>query len=161
MINRRRAAALAAPKSPLSVQEAAERLERTADTVARLTAVIVEETRLVRAGAYGAADGLRQAKGELSGRYMLDVQSLQASAEAVAAQPREAVGEVERLHVAFRAALDENLAVLGTARSVAESLLRGVAEEVGARAAPRTYDARGGSYEQRPSAAPISLSRGA
>ncbi|MFJ5488879.1 hypothetical protein ACIKTA_15355, partial [Hansschlegelia beijingensis] len=67
MINRRRAVPAAAQMSPLSVREAAERLERTADTVARLTAVIVEETRLVRAGAYGAADGLRQAKGELPG----------------------------------------------------------------------------------------------
>lgn len=52
--------------------------------------------------------------------------------------------------------------MIGTARSVAESLLRGVAEELGAKQAPKTYDARGGGgYGERPVAAPISLSRGA
>lgn len=160
MIQRRRSVPVV-PRPELSLAEAAERLDRVADTVSRLTAVIVEETRLVRAGAYDAAGLLEQPKGELSGRYMLDVDALNASASALAAQPRPAVAEVERLHVAFRAALDENLLVLGTARSVAESLMRGVAEEVGAARAPKTYDSRGGGYDQRPAAAPITLSRGA
>lgn len=161
MIANRRRVVPAVSAAPLSTREAAERLERMADTVARLTAVIAEETRLVRSGAYSAAGALTSAKGELSGRYMLDVGALRDNAEAVAAQPREAVAEVEQLHAAFRAALDENMAVIGTARSVAESLLRGVAEEVGGKAAPKTYAANGGAYGQRPSAAPISLSRGA
>jgi hypothetical protein len=160
MIGRRRVVpAVAAPK--LSPVEAAERLARVADTVERLTRLILQETRLVRAGAYDAAAALAVAKGELSGRYMLDVDGLSSNAEAVAAQPRVAIDGLENLHVAFRAALDENLAVLGTARSVAESLLRGVAEEVGQRSQPKTYDARGGAYDSRSAVAPISLSRGA
>lgn len=159
MMNRRRVVpAVAAPS--LSTREAAERLERMADTVSRLIAVIVEETRLVRAGSYMAAGALALAKGELSGQYMLDVGALNANAPSVSAQPREAVEEVERLHVAFRAALDENMVVLGTARSVAESLLRGVAEEVAGRAAPQTYGANGAAYGSA-AAAPISISRGA
>jgi hypothetical protein len=160
MLNRRRSVP-PVPKPELTIAEAADRLARIADTVSRLTAVIVEETRLVRAGSYDAAGALERAKGELSGRYMVDVGAVRDCAEAVAAQPREALAEVEALHAAFRAALDENLAVLGTARSVAESLLRGVAEEVGARAAPATYDSRGGAYGSKPVAAPVALSRGA
>ena len=148
-------------RPPMSLQEAGDRIARIADTVSRLTAVIVEETRLVRIGAYDAAGRLEPAKGELSGRYMLDVDGLDANAAAMAAQPLEAVAEVERLHVDFRAALDENLLVVGTARSVAESLLRGVAEEMGAKQAPKTYNVRGSGYGDRPVAAPISLSRGA
>lgn len=148
-------------RPPMTPREASERIARIADTVQRLTAVIAEETRLVRVGAYDAAGKLEGPKGELSGRYMLEVDGLNANAEAVAAQPDEAVQEVAELHVAFRAALEENLLVLGTARSVAESLLRGVAEEIGAKQAPKTYDARGGGYGERAAAAPISLSRGA
>jgi hypothetical protein len=148
-------------RPPLTQAEAAERIARIADTVQRLTAVIAEETRLVRIGAYEAAGRLEGQKGELSGRYMLDVDGLDRHADAVAAQPRKAVDEVAELHVAFRAALEENLLVIGTARSVAESLMRGVAEEIGAKQAPKTYDARGGGYGERPLAAPIALSRGA
>lgn len=151
----------AAPRAPMTPQEAAERISRIADVVSRLTSVIAEETRLVRAGSYDAAGLLAPEKGELSGRYMLEIDSLAHNAEAVSGQPRADVAEVERLHHDFRAALDENLLVLGTARSVAESLLRGVAEEVAAKQKPETYDARGGVYGQRPSAAPISISRGA
>lgn len=151
----------AEPRAPMTPAEAAERITRIANVVQRLTAVIVEETRLVRIGAYDAAGALAGAKGELSGRYMLEVEGLSQNAEAVSARPREEVVEVERLHHDFRAALDENLLVLGTARSVAESLLRGVAEELGAKSRPETYDARGGGYGQRPAAAPISVSRGA
>lgn len=160
MINSRRRAVPAVSAPSLTTREAAERLERVAETVARLTAVIAEETRLVREGAYMAAGSLAQAKGELSGQYMLDVGALKTSAEAVAGHPRAAIAEIEHLHVAFRAALDENMAVLGTARSVAESLLRGVAEEVAGKAAPQTYGANGAAYGHA-AAAPISLSRGA
>lgn len=148
-------------RPPLSPEEAARRIAQIADTVERLTAVISEETRLVRAGAYDAAGRLAIEKGELSGRYMLAVDGLAANADAVAAQPRDQVQEVERLHADFRAALDENLLVLGTARSVAESLLRGVAEEIEQKRRPETYDARGGGLDGKAKASPISLSRGA
>lgn len=151
----------AVPRAPMTPQEAAERISRIADVVSRLTAVISEETRLVRAGSYDAAGRLAPEKGELSGRYMLEIEGLSHNADAVSAGPRAEVEEVERLHQDFRAALDENLMVLGTARSVAESLLRGVAEEVAAKQKPETYNSRGGAYGQRPTAAPISVSRGA
>lgn len=155
----RRRIASAPPPPELSIVDAAERLARLAETVTRLTDVIQEETRLMRAGAYAAAGALEGSKGELSSRYMLDIGAVTSNAQAVAAQPRERLDEMEGLHVAFRAALDENLAVLGTARSVAESLLRGVAEELGAKAAPKTYGASGAAYGHRPAAAPMALSR--
>lgn len=158
MIARRRSVP-AVSRPPLTVAEAAERLERLADTVTRLTGVIVEETRLLRAGSYDAAGALERTKGELSGRYMLDIDSVAASAQAVSAQPADKLAAIESLHVTFREALDENLAVLGTARSVAESLLRGVSEELGARQAPKTYGAQGGAYASRPAAAPMAISR--
>lgn len=157
----RRSIVPAVARPPMTPEEAASRITQIANTVERLTAVIAEETRLVRIGAYDAAGRLAEEKGSLSGRYMLAVDGLAANAEAVAAQPREQVEEVERLHADFRAALDENLLVLGTARSVAESLMRGVAEEMGGKAKPQTYDARGTGQDRRPAAAPISLSRGA
>lgn len=156
MIRRRLPAAPARPK--LSAPETAERLSRLAATMARLTEVISEETRLVRAGAYQAAGALETSKGELSSRYMLDIGAVSASREALAAQPQEQLVEIERLHVTFRAALEENLAVLGTARSVAESLMRGVSEELAARETPRTYGADAAT-RLRPPSAPVALSR--
>lgn len=157
----RRRSVPAVARAPMTPQEAAERIARIAGTVERLTAVIAEETRLVRVGAYGAASALVPEKAELSGRYMMDVEGLRQQEEAVAAQGPEAIGEVSELHVAFRAALEENLLVVGTARSVAESLLRGVAEEMGAKTQPSAYDSRGGGYGKPASAVPIALSRGA
>ncbi|GLK76587.1 hypothetical protein GCM10008171_18410 [Methylopila jiangsuensis] len=156
MIRRRLPAAPARPK--LGVPETAERLSRLAATMARLTEVISEETRLVRAGAYQAAGALETSKGELSSRYMLDIGAVSASRESLAAQPQEQLAEIERLHVTFRAALEENLAVLGTARSVAESLMRGVSEELAARETPRTYGADAAARLRAPSA-PVALSR--
>ena len=157
----RRRSVPAVARAPMTPQEAAERIARIATTVERLTAVIAEETRLVRTGAYGAANALAPEKSELSGRYMLDVEGLKQQEAALAAQAPEAIGEVGELHVAFRAALEENLLVIGTARSVAESLMRGVAEEVGSKNQPSGYDRKGGGYGQRPAAAPIAVSRGA
>jgi hypothetical protein len=142
-------------------EEAGLRIGRIIETMSRLTEVIVEETRLVRAGAYGRAGKLHEEKGKLSSRYMMDVNGLGANADAVAEQPSEAVEEIRRLHVAFRAALDENLAVLGTARGVAESLMRGVADGIAQKGAPKTYGA-GGGYGAKPAApAPVAISRGA
>ena len=161
MTPRRRSVPNVPARAPMTPQEAADRIARIADTVQRLTAVISEETRLVRSGSYGAANALASEKSELSGRYMLDVEGLKAQGEAVGAQPREAIEGVGELHVAFRAALEENLLVIGTARSVAESLMRGVAEEIGAKRRPAGYDRSGGGYGQRPAAAPIVVSRGA
>lgn len=147
-------------RAPMTPQEAAERIARIAGTVERLTAVIAEETRLVRVGAYAAAGALVPEKAELSGRYMMDVEGLRQQEGAIAAQGSEAIGEVSDLHAAFRAALEENLLVVGTARSVAESLMRGVAEEMAAKNRPTVYDRAGGGYA-RPAAAPIAVSRGA
>lgn len=158
MLSRRRSVpAVARPQ--LTIEEAAERLARMSQTVARLTAVIVEETSLLKAGKYVAASALEARKGELSSRYVMDVGAVKASADSVAAQPAEVLEEAEALHLAFRQALDENLAVLGVARSVAENLMRGVAQELAARNAPTTYDARGGAYGRPAAAAPMTLSR--
>ncbi|MFC3691702.1 hypothetical protein [Chenggangzhangella methanolivorans] len=161
MTLRRRSVPAVVARAPMTPQEAAERISRIAGTVERLTAVIAEETRLVRVGAYGAANELASEKAELSGRYMLDVEGLRAQEQAVAAQDAGAIGEVSELHVAFRAALEENLLVIGTARSVAESLLRGVAEEMGSKSQPSVYDRTGGGYGKPAAAAPIAVSRGA
>jgi hypothetical protein len=159
MISRRRSIVPSAPRPQLSTVDAAEKLAKLADTVERLTWLVSEETRLLRRGAYDAAGQLDAAKSELSGKYLMEIDVVRANVDAVAAQPRDVLAGLETLHAQFRLALDENLAVLGTARSVAESLLRGVAEEVGSRAAPKTYDARGGTREARPTAAPITISR--
>lgn len=161
MTFRRRSVPAVAPRAPMTPQEAAERIARIAGTVERLTSVIAEETRLVRVGAYGEAGRLASEKAELSGQYVLDVEGLKSQTEAVAAQGPEAIGEVNELHVAFRAALEENLLVIGTARSVAESLLRGVAEEMGAKSQPSVYDRNGSGYAKPNAAAPIAVSRGA
>ncbi|GLK54452.1 hypothetical protein JOD31_001620 [Methylopila capsulata] len=158
MLSRRRSVPAVA-KPQLTIAEAADRLARMSQTVARLTAVIVEETSLLKAGKYAAASALEARKGELSSRYVMDVDAVKASGDQVAAQPAEVLEEAEALHLAFRQALDENLAVLGVARSVAESLMRGVAQELAARNAPTTYDARGGAYGRPQAAAPMTLSR--
>jgi hypothetical protein len=126
----------------------------------RLVPVIAEETRLVRAAQVRAATDLHDTKAELSRQYALALETLRGNAAIIGRYAPVLVEQLRRRHDQFRSELQVNMAVLATARSVSETLVRGVAEEVANRNSARTYGAAGAlSGTARTAARPIAVSR--
>ncbi|MDQ0473072.1 hypothetical protein [Labrys wisconsinensis] len=126
----------------------------------RLAPIVAEETRLVRAAQLRAATDLHDSKAELSRQYALALETLRSHAAIVGRYAPVLVEQLRRRHEAFRSELQVNMAVLATARSVSETLVRGVAEEVATRNSARTYGAAGAiSATTRNAARPIAVSR--
>lgn len=134
--------AVAAPQ--IRTRAEAERL--LTDLVAAmddLLAILAEETALVRAGRLAEARDLAELKGDRAATYtrlMLVARDEVAALSRVLPEETEAL---KRRHELFRAEVQINLAVLATARDVAEDLMRSVANDVGATAAPAGYGQAG------------------
>ncbi len=107
--------------------------------VERLLALIEEETRLIRRGALFAASDLQAEKSRLSADYVKLRFRLRDNAAAVSRLPPEQLQALTRMHETFAENLKVNMAVLATAREVAEDIVRNVANAVGRLRAPQTY----------------------
>jgi len=104
-----------------------------------LIAVIEEETRLVRAGLLMRASEIEPEKAKLAAAYVRIRTRVKANSVALARHAPAAVEAMRRRHSEFADLLKINLAVLATAREVAEDIVRNVSDAVGRQAAPRTY----------------------
>ncbi|MFN8829880.1 MAG: hypothetical protein ACK50Q_00645 [Labrys sp. (in: a-proteobacteria)] len=149
--------------APMKIETKAQAETLIADigsVLERLAAVINEETRLIRAAKVVAATQLEEQKADLSRRYVAALTTLRANAAVVGRYVPVGVDQLRRRHDAFQAELQINMAVLSTARSVSESLVRGVAEDVAARNTPKVYGAYGNlAAPSRNAARPIAVSR--
>jgi hypothetical protein len=114
-------------------------LQDVSDAVENLVALIEEETRLVRLGALFAASDLQSEKSRLSARYVKLRFKVRENAVAIGHLPPERVRDLTERHEAFASLLRINMAVLATAREVAEDIIRNVATEIGKTRAPNTY----------------------
>ena len=127
-----------------------------------LEAVLAEESEAVRAGRLreGVADPDR--KGALAAAYMQRLETVKANAVALARFAPQGVERLRTEHRRFTAAVEANQAVLGTARSVAEGLIKALAAEMGKASTPTVYGAPSvapSPYGRGPRSGPIVLSR--
>jgi hypothetical protein len=108
-------------------------------TMAALETVLDTETTHLRAGRL--RDGLAGAerKGELAGAYLRGLEACKANAIALARFAPQEVESLKTAHAGFQRIVERNQIVLATARAVSESLVRGLAEEMGRAAAPEIY----------------------
>lgn len=113
-----------------------------------LEEVITEETRLVKAGALLAASDLGPEKSARAADYIRLRDKVSRNRIGLATFAPDAIDAVRRRHEVFAGLLKVNLAVLATARDVAEDIVRNVSEEVGKTSGPATY---GRSASARPS----------
>jgi hypothetical protein len=126
----------------------------------RLAPLVAEETRLIRASKVFAATALQETKAELARQYAVALDAFRTNAAAVSRFVPVLVDQLRRRHEQFQSEVQVNMAVLATARSVSETLVRGVAEEVAIRNAPTTYGSAGRvSGIARSAAKPIAVSR--
>ncbi len=131
-------------------------LSATVDTLIR---VLEEETRLVREVRLTEAAAIGEEKAALADRYVRAHGVLKSNNRDISRFAAVEIDHLRRRHGALEGAIAANLAVLATARTVSETLIRSVAEAVSRSDRPAdTYsaDARrndgGGS-----GAAPVSL----
>jgi hypothetical protein len=130
------------PHQPVvaSQREADQFVDGIIAVMQRLDGIVSQETDLLKAYRLRDAAGLGDAKTDAAKHYVQALDRLKANAIALA---RWAPASVQRLKGAQRRlaeTLDVNMAVLATARSVSEGIIRNLATEV---AAPRTLTTYG------------------
>jgi hypothetical protein len=140
--------------------EARQLTEELMEVMNGLLGIIERETELVRAGNVREAMQLEQQKSELSGRYMVAVESLKNAQKYLNQVSPELLTTLRRHHDTFRAMLQINLTVLATAHAVSEGIVRGVNNEIQRRNIPNTYTAAGQRAAPGPrNITPLSVSR--
>ncbi|KMO43625.1 hypothetical protein VQ03_07530 [Methylobacterium tarhaniae] len=148
--------------APVRVDDAdgAERLvAETLGIMRDLEALLGRESDHVRVGRL--AEGLAEApqKTALAGVYLQGLQAVKANAVALARFAPESIAVLREAHGRFAEVVAANQAVLATARSVSESLLRNLSAELTRNAEPKGYGS--GGYGSRPAPSPYGHRRSA
>jgi hypothetical protein len=143
----------------ITTPEDAERLVLSAlSALDTLEPLIEEETALFKAGHAREALGMALSKNEAASLYTRCLEALKGNAIAVGRFQPESLDTLRARHDGFSRKMALNMAVVATARTVSEGLLRELADSVGQNASPRTYAERGG-VSRKPGTAPLSLSK--
>lgn len=142
----------------VSKPEEAEQLVASAvSALDRLEPLIEEETRLFKLGKVRDALGLAVEKNEAAETYTRCLEALKNNAIAIGRFQPEGLDGLRERHEVFSTTMALNMAVVATARTVSEGLLRELAETMGQNSGPKTYH-RGG-VSRKAGTAPLSLSK--
>ncbi|MCC0016863.1 MAG: hypothetical protein H6878_11390 [Rhodobiaceae bacterium] len=138
--------AAAAGARPFTVpQQAAEFCDALASTVDALIKVLDEESQLVRSARLTDAAVLHARKTALSAQYGGQLQQLKQNAGNMRDLAPDGIEMLRSRQLALEDALQANMTVLATARTVSETLIRGIAGDAASRrGGPTVYgsDAR-------------------
>jgi hypothetical protein len=149
------------PRASVTGPDDAEALIQNAlRMLAALAPLIGEETQLLRDGRVKAALELTEAKNAAALAYQRALEDLKANAIAIGRHTPPSLPELKQQHEAFAEELALNMAVLGTAKTVSESLIRELASDVAQAQRPQGYGAYGqsaGGYTTP--AAPMAVSK--
>lgn len=127
--------------------------------IEKLSGVIEEETKLVRAGHLRRATALEQQKSQLAGQLYVAGERLKAGARLAKSMPARCV-ELAKVQDKFRALLQKNMVVLATAHAVSEGIMRRLSGDLTRKAAPQVYGASGRTATPNPKhGRPLAVSR--
>jgi hypothetical protein len=130
------------------------------DALDALEPIIAEETAQLREGRVRAAMTLQGEKAEAAARYQRALQDVKANMIALGRFMPPSLALLKRRHESFAELMQFNMAVLGTTRTVSESLIRELAAEVGQGRQPQGYGAYGQqTAAYRPQATPLAVSK--
>jgi hypothetical protein len=125
-----------------------------------LESVVLQETKLVRAGELREATVLGSEKSELSGHYFKAVERLKANRKLLSCLVPQDLGALTGRHEVLQAALKTNLVVLATAHAVSEGIVRRLSSDLSRKACPQIYGASGRATAPDPKRAqPLAFSR--
>lgn len=123
-----------------------------------LEPLIQQETELFRKGRVREALALAMQKNEAAQSYTRCLEVLKSNAIAIGRfQPGNLPALRER-HEAFARLMSLNMAIVSTARTVSEGLMRDLADTIGQNASPKTY-LPGGGLHRKAGTAPLALSK--
>jgi hypothetical protein len=143
-----------------TAQDAETLVAAALDALETLDPIIVEETVLMRDGQLKAALDLSDKKNAASQRYQRMLEDLKANAIALGRFAPPSLALLRKRHEAFAELMNLNMAVLGTAKTVSESIVRELAVDVGLARSPQGYGAYGQQVAgYRTPAAPLSVSK--
>jgi hypothetical protein len=140
-----------------SRDEAGQMVDRIVETVERLTSIMQRETELIRAAKLKEAGQLVDDKATLAGLYQRELEAVRAAASVIGRLVPDRAEVLRHRLAGLQETLSVNLAVVGTARAVAEDMMRTVADEVTKRERPSVYGAQG-QMAQPVRATPSSMS---
>ena len=123
----------------------------------RLEPLIEQETELFRIGKVRDALALAMDKNDAAQGYTRCLEFLKANAIAIGRFQPEGLGELKRRHEDFAELMRVNMAVVSTARTVSEGLLRDLADAIGRNSSPTVY--ANGTIVRKSGTAPLSLSK--
>ncbi|MEJ8475409.1 flagellar protein FlgN [Roseibium algae] len=137
---------------PNSPSEASLFCVALGNSMETLLTLIEQETDLVRGGKLKEAGTLQPEKARLIHEYTRGMMCAKEHAIALGNLAPSAAQNLKRQHAEFQPVLRINLAVLSTARDVANNIVSSVAKAVGAQQRSSTYG-RGGTSPMGPQAA--------
>jgi hypothetical protein len=126
-----------------TISQAADLFTHLSDVMDSLLRLIEEETALVREGRVSEIARLEPLKTDLARLYIADINRLKVATPFLKSRQPDLLRDLRARHDSFQALLQINLTVLATARAVAESIIRGVSQEMNRKAAPQGYGASG------------------
>lgn len=139
--------------------DAAAVTERLIEAIGRIDHLLQEETHLIRGARLREAATVAARKAAAANLYERELAALRAVAGVILRTMPERAAELRRRLAGLNETLAVNLAVVGTAKAVAEDMMRSVADEVGRRSQPNGYGAHGRAVARSSAPAPISISR--
>lgn len=138
-------------------EEAEQLVSSALEALDRLEPLIEEETRLFKAGKAREALNLAVEKNEAAQIYTLCLETLKNNAIAIGRFQPANLEALRSRHEGFSAKMALNMAVVATARTVSEGLLRDLADAVGKNGSPKTYVRNG--VTRKAGTAPLAVSR--
>lgn len=144
---------------PTTPAEANQFCSALSSTMEGLLRVIETETALVRDGKLREAGSLQPEKAKLIHEYTRGMMCAKDNSIALGNLAPAAAQNLKRQHAEFQPLLRINLAVLATAREVANSIVASVAKAVGAQNKSTTYGPTGGQPQAPRPASGIAINR--
>jgi hypothetical protein len=146
--------------TPITTQADAElAIGDLASLIEKISAIIEQETALVRAGQLRRASALEPVKSQLAGQIYVASERLRTNAKALKSVPGRCA-ELAKVQDKFRALLQKNMVVLATAHAVSEGIMRRLSGDLARKAAPQVYGASGRAATPNPRhGRPLAVSR--
>jgi hypothetical protein len=147
-------------RPPVATPREAEALvEGLIGLIGTLSRVVADETDLLRASRLREAAALCDSKTDAAKAYVQGLEALKSNAIALARWAPASVVRLKQAQASLTDALSVNMAVLATARSVSEGIVRSLAAEVDAPRTLNTYGQGRQRQQARPSAGPLVISK--
>jgi hypothetical protein len=140
--------------------DAESALNELGTLIEKLSALLAEETALVRAGQIRNAAAMAPAKQDLTGRLLTAGERVKAHAKLLRAAAPARCAALQSVQDAFRTVVQKNMIVLATAHGVSEGIVRRLSGEMARKASPQVYGATGRATAPNPKhARPLAISK--